>query len=57
VDLIWKAHYQNGKVPNADHQKGSFWWKDCVKLQSKFKEIFQQGSNWEYCAILDKLLA
>jgi hypothetical protein len=40
VELIWKAFYQNGKLPSVDHQKGSFWWKDCVKLQNNLKEIF-----------------
>jgi len=36
VNLIWEIYYQNGKLP-TDTGKGSFWWKDCLKLLDKFK--------------------
>jgi hypothetical protein len=39
VPLIWNAYYQNGKLPESCHQKGSFWWRDCISLVSKFKDI------------------
>jgi hypothetical protein len=40
VDLIWQAYYQNGKLPNPDNCKGSFWWRDCISNHNQFKEIF-----------------
>jgi hypothetical protein len=36
VDLIWKNHY-NGEGLLTFTNKGSFWWKDMIKLLSKFK--------------------
>jgi hypothetical protein len=40
VNLIWQAYYQNGKLPNPDNCKGSFWWRDCISNHNQFKEIF-----------------
>jgi hypothetical protein len=36
VNLVWEKHYKNGKLPNHT-RKGSFWWKDNLKLLNKFK--------------------
>jgi hypothetical protein len=41
VNLIWKAYYHNGDLPDENHLKGSFWWKDCISLNNEFKDIFQ----------------
>ena len=38
VHLIREKHYQNDKIPSAI-KKGSFWWKDNIKLLDKFKGI------------------
>jgi hypothetical protein len=32
VQLIWNTYYANGEVPHATRSKGSFWWKDILKL-------------------------
>ena len=38
VHLIWEKHFQNDKLPN-NIGKGSFWWRDNIKLLDKFKGI------------------
>ena len=38
VHLIWSACYQE-KVPHLSTTKGSFWWKDILKLFPKFSDI------------------
>jgi len=38
VKLIWEKHYSNGKLPSHT-RKGSFWWRDILKLLSHFKTI------------------
>ena len=38
VNLIWEKHYVNGKLPNHI-RKGSFWWRDTLKLLPDFKSI------------------
>lgn len=38
VQLVWEKHYSNGKLPNQT-RKGSFWWRDILKLLPQFKEI------------------
>jgi hypothetical protein len=40
VNLVWETYYSNGKLPGL-HKKGSFWWKDLVKLLDKFKGLLQ----------------
>jgi hypothetical protein len=55
VQLVWEKHYKNGKLP--DHiKRGSFWWKDILKLLDKFKGLasvtVSDGSScllWEDC--------
>jgi hypothetical protein len=36
VNLIWRAHYVNGKIPQSSNACGSFWWRDCLSLLGKF---------------------
>lgn len=38
VGLIWEKYYKNGKLPNHT-RKGSFWWRDTLKLLSDFKSF------------------
>jgi len=38
VDLVWEKHYRNGKLPNHN-RKGSFWWRDNLKLLQDFKSF------------------
>jgi hypothetical protein len=38
VNLIWEKHYRNGKLP-SHVKKGSFWWRDILKLLPDFKDI------------------
>ena len=39
VKLIWGTYYQNGHVPHASSEKGSFWWKDVLRLSAFFRGI------------------
>jgi hypothetical protein len=39
VKLIWNAHYPQGQVPHATIDKGSFWWRDVLKLCDLFRGI------------------
>jgi hypothetical protein len=41
VNLVWRAHYGNGELPDENHLKASFWWKDCLSFNKEFKEIFK----------------
>jgi len=51
VSLIWKKHYPNGKLPNHV-KKGSFWWKDLLKLIPQFKELTKvQIRNGKTCLL------
>lgn len=36
VSLVWEKYYDSGKLP-GNTKKGSFWWRDIVKLLDKFK--------------------
>jgi len=38
VHLIGKKYYSNGKLPNHV-RRGSFWWRDVLKLLDKFKGL------------------
>jgi hypothetical protein len=38
VQLIWDTYYQH-KVPHLTPGKGSFWWKDILKLSEQFQSI------------------
>jgi hypothetical protein len=51
VSLIWEKHYPNGKLPNHV-KKGSFWWKDLLKLIPQFKELTKvQIRSGETCLL------
>uniref|UniRef100_A0A0A9D5I2 Reverse transcriptase zinc-binding domain-containing protein n=1 Tax=Arundo donax TaxID=35708 RepID=A0A0A9D5I2_ARUDO len=39
VQLIWSTHYVNGKITHATTEKGSFWWKDIMRLSDNFRGI------------------
>ena len=39
VKLVWHAHYSNGDIPHTTINKGSFWWKDILKLCDLFRGI------------------
>jgi hypothetical protein len=38
VHLVWDNYYANGRLP-GQQIKGSFWWKDVVKLIPQFKNM------------------
>lgn len=38
VHLLWENYYSNGKLP-GQFKKGSFWWRDIVKLLDSFKGL------------------
>jgi hypothetical protein len=48
VNLVWENYYQNGKLPGQQN-KGSFWWRDIIKLINLFKGVaiskVQEGST------------
>ena len=48
VQLVWEKHDQNGKLP-SHIKKGSFWWRDNLKLLQSFKGMasvcLQDGSS------------
>lgn len=49
VKLVWEKHYNNGRLP-GETKKGSFWWRDVLKLTHKFKEHAQvQVKNGKTC--------
>jgi hypothetical protein len=37
VKLVWDKHYRNDKLPSSTTPRGSFWWRDVLKLLDKFK--------------------
>ena len=54
-NLVWEKYYKNGRLPNHI-KRGSFWWRDILKLLDKFKDIASvsvaDGSTcllWEDC--------
>jgi hypothetical protein len=44
VGLVWEKHYKNGKLPNHI-KKGSFWWRDNLKLLQTFKSFSRPQIN------------
>jgi hypothetical protein len=44
VSLIWEQYYNSGKLP-ANSKKGSFWWRDVLKLLDKFKGMAKVTVN------------
>jgi hypothetical protein len=49
VNLVWHAYYDNRGTPQSISTKASFWWKDCIDLEDKYKEMtsvnIQNGKN------------
>jgi hypothetical protein len=39
VNLVWNTYYANGEVPHVTKDKGSFWWRDALKLNDHFRGI------------------
>jgi hypothetical protein len=39
VNLIWHTHYPNSQIPHACSERGSFWWKDILRLADVFRGI------------------
>jgi hypothetical protein len=37
VQLLWACYYFNGSLPMNQVRKGSFWWRDSLKLLDHFK--------------------
>jgi hypothetical protein len=55
VNLVWEKYYSNGRLPNHT-KKGSFWWKDILKLLQKFKGMATVNiQNGESCLLWDDL--
>ena len=48
ISLVWEAYYQQ-KVTHLTAARGSFWWKDILKLNAKFGDlahcIFGKGNS------------
>lgn len=38
IQLVWNTHYGNEAVTRTN-RRGSFWWKDVLKLLDSFKEM------------------
>ena len=38
VQMIWEKYYKDGKLPGRT-RKGSFWWRDNIKLLENFKQL------------------
>jgi hypothetical protein len=57
VSLIWERYYDNGQLPVMG-KKGSFWWKDLLKLLDKFKGLAKvQINNGTSCFLWKDLWA
>ena len=44
VALIWESYYESGNLPLKTN-KGSFWWRDILKLLDKFKGMAMVNIN------------
>lgn len=57
VHLIWEKYYCNGKLPGYV-QKGSFWWRDVLKLMDDFKGMASVTIfDGSLCSLWDDLWA
>jgi hypothetical protein len=56
VELIWDKHYRNAKLPSSSTPKGSFWWRDALKLLDKYKGLASVSiANGQTCLLWDDL--
>lgn len=56
VKLIWDKRYRDGKLPSPSLLKGSFWWKDALKLLKKCKGLASVTIfNGQTCLLWDDL--
>jgi len=56
VKLIWDKHYRNGRLPSSNIPKGSFWWRDVLKLLHKYKGMASvMISDGQSCLLWDDL--
>lgn len=56
VSLVWEKYYSTGKLPGSS-KKGSFWWRDILKLLSKFKGMARvEIGNGTSCFLWEDLL-
>jgi hypothetical protein len=39
VQLVWRAHYDSGTLPDQAILKGSHWWRSCIALLDELKQI------------------
>jgi hypothetical protein len=44
VSLIWESYYDSDNLP-TQAMKGSFWWRDILKLLDKFEGIAKVNIN------------
>jgi len=44
VSLVWESYYEAGSLPSLA-KKGSFWWRDILKLLDKFKGLAMVNIN------------
>lgn len=52
---LWEKYYENRKLP-GDSKKGSFWWRDVLKLLDKFKGMARvQINNGKSCHFWEDL--
>jgi hypothetical protein len=55
VQLIWESYYSSGKLPDTA-KRGSFWWRDILKLLDKFKGMARvQISDGKSCYLWEDL--
>jgi hypothetical protein len=55
VRLIWNKYYQEG-VPHLRCEKGSFWWKDILRLHTSFRGIAICSPNKGEKSVCGKML-
>jgi hypothetical protein len=55
VHLVWESYYSSGKLPD-NIKRGSFWWRDILKLLDKFKGMARaQINNGRTCYLWEDL--
>ena len=56
VTMVWEKHYPNGKLP-GNTKKGSFWWRDILKLLETFKSLSKgKCAEWSNLPFLARQL-